>query len=78
MRYADGVNRLYTDAEDTLNPEDLIYPRAVTRIGTKFQANVPTEEEQAKLERKRPDMLKASAAAGPDKTICGLLGTDLY
>ncbi|KAJ6619944.1 hypothetical protein B0H10DRAFT_1912520 [Mycena sp. CBHHK59/15] len=31
----------YTVAEDTLDPEDLIFPRAATRLGPKFQANVP-------------------------------------
>ncbi|KAJ7504211.1 hypothetical protein B0H11DRAFT_2154460 [Mycena galericulata] len=35
----------YTVAEDTLDPEDLIFPRAATRLGPKFQANVPPEPE---------------------------------
>ncbi|KAJ7781909.1 hypothetical protein DFH07DRAFT_949600 [Mycena maculata] len=35
----------YTVAEDTLDPEDLIFPRAATRLGPKFQANVPAEPE---------------------------------
>ncbi|KAH9893367.1 hypothetical protein C8Q73DRAFT_696721 [Cubamyces lactineus] len=32
---------LYTFAEDTLDPDDLIFPRAATRVGPKYQANVP-------------------------------------
>ncbi|KAJ7117733.1 hypothetical protein C8R44DRAFT_626844 [Mycena epipterygia] len=35
----------YTVAEDTLDPEDLIFPRAATRLGPKFQANVAAEPE---------------------------------
>ncbi|KZT07232.1 uncharacterized protein LAESUDRAFT_758638 [Laetiporus sulphureus 93-53] len=31
----------YTVAEDTLDPDDLIFPRATTRVGPKYQANVP-------------------------------------
>lgn len=51
---------LYTNAEDTLNPEDLIFPRAVTRLGVKFQANVMTEEEQEAAEVKRKQSLEAT------------------
>ncbi|KAF7370427.1 Lid2 complex component snt2 [Mycena sanguinolenta] len=36
----------YTVAEDTLDPEDLIFPRAGTRLGPKFQATVAAEPEQ--------------------------------
>ncbi|KAJ6519015.1 hypothetical protein C8R45DRAFT_1116957, partial [Mycena sanguinolenta] len=36
----------YTVAEDTLDPEDLIFPRAGTRLGPKFQATVSAEPEQ--------------------------------
>ncbi|KZT25327.1 hypothetical protein NEOLEDRAFT_1169507 [Neolentinus lepideus HHB14362 ss-1] len=32
---------LYTVAEDTLDPEDLIFPRTATRVGAKFQAVPP-------------------------------------
>ncbi|RDX51269.1 hypothetical protein OH76DRAFT_1505916 [Lentinus brumalis] len=32
---------LYTFAEDTLDPDDLIFPRAATRVGPKYQAVVP-------------------------------------
>ncbi|KAM5536579.1 hypothetical protein V8D89_009674 [Ganoderma adspersum] len=33
---------LYTFAEDTLDPDDLIFPRAATRVGPKYQVTVPT------------------------------------
>ncbi|KAH9832546.1 uncharacterized protein C8Q71DRAFT_258205 [Rhodofomes roseus] len=33
---------LYTVAEDTLDPDDLIFPRAATRVGPKFQVVVPS------------------------------------
>ncbi|EGO22633.1 hypothetical protein SERLADRAFT_451461 [Serpula lacrymans var. lacrymans S7.9] len=32
----------YTVAEDTLDPDDLIFPRAATRVGPKFQVNIPS------------------------------------
>lgn len=48
---------MHTRAEDTLDAEDLIYPRAVTRVGTKFQANVMTWEEQQRAEEKRQSSL---------------------
>ncbi|KAH9930212.1 uncharacterized protein B0H18DRAFT_993754 [Fomitopsis serialis] len=32
---------LYTVAEDTLDPDDLIFPRATTRVGPKYQVVVP-------------------------------------
>lgn len=35
--------RIYTVAEDTLDPDDPIFPRAATRIGTKFQCVVEDE-----------------------------------
>ncbi|KDR80821.1 hypothetical protein GALMADRAFT_60740 [Galerina marginata CBS 339.88] len=34
----------HTVAEDTLDPEDLIFPRTASRVGPKFQANVPPEQ----------------------------------
>ncbi|CAK5267753.1 unnamed protein product [Mycena citricolor] len=37
----------YTVAEDTLDPEDLIFPRAATRLGLKFQAVVPASSDIA-------------------------------
>lgn len=42
--------RLYTRAQDTLDPEDLIFPRAATRVGVKYQANVLSWEEQQAAE----------------------------
>lgn len=57
---------LYTRAEDTLNPEDLIFPRSVTRVGIKYQANVPTLEEQADGELVRQENIKTTGMAAPD------------
>ncbi|KAF9224072.1 hypothetical protein BS17DRAFT_780421 [Gyrodon lividus] len=31
----------YTVADDTLDPDDLIFPRAATRVGPKYQAGIP-------------------------------------
>jgi hypothetical protein len=57
---------LYTNAEDTLDPDDLIFPRAATRTGIKFQANVLTwEEQQAAEERHR----LGESEAGPSRHI---------
>lgn len=36
----------HTAAPDVLDPHDSIYPRATTRLGPKFQAGLPTWEEQ--------------------------------
>jgi hypothetical protein len=44
------ARRLYTRAQDTLDPEDLIFPRAATRVGVKYQANVLSWEEQQAAE----------------------------
>ncbi|KAF8902398.1 hypothetical protein CPB84DRAFT_1678860 [Gymnopilus junonius] len=33
----------HTVAEDTLDPEDLIFPRTASRVGPKYQANIPPE-----------------------------------
>jgi hypothetical protein len=44
------AQRLYTRAQDTLDPEDLIFPRAATRVGVKYQANVLSWEEQQAAE----------------------------
>ena len=38
---------LYTVAEDTLDPDDLIFPRAATRVGPKYQVTVPPFGESA-------------------------------
>lgn len=63
---------MYTRAEDTLNPEDLIYPRAVTRVGPKFQANVMSWEQQVEAERRRQESLET---VGPSRLICELNAT---
>ena len=42
--------RLYTRAEDTLDADDLIFPRAATRVGRNYQTNVPSWEEQLEME----------------------------
>lgn len=58
--------RLYTNAEDALDPDDLIFPRAATRTGAKFQANVMTwEEQQAAEERHR----LGESESGPSRHI---------
>jgi hypothetical protein len=57
---------LYTNAEDALDPDDLIFPRAATRTGAKFQANVMTwEEQQAAEERHR----LGESESGPSRHI---------
>ncbi|CAK9782337.1 hypothetical protein CC85DRAFT_282380 [Cutaneotrichosporon oleaginosum] len=50
---------LHTRAEDTLSEEDLIFPRAVTRVGPKYTANVLTWEEQQAAEAAKQDALRA-------------------
>jgi hypothetical protein len=35
---------LHTVAEDTLDPDDLIFPRATTRLGPKYQAPIPAKD----------------------------------
>ncbi|ORX34360.1 hypothetical protein BD324DRAFT_635569 [Kockovaella imperatae] len=57
---------LYTRAEDTLDPDDLIFPRAATRIGRNFQTHVPTWEEQQEAESHR---VSGEAEAGPSRHI---------
>ncbi|WWD07955.1 hypothetical protein V865_006064 [Kwoniella europaea PYCC6329] len=37
---------VFTTPEDVLDPDDAIFPRAATRVGSKYQANVPSWEEQ--------------------------------
>ncbi|GMK59807.1 hypothetical protein CspeluHIS016_0900240 [Cutaneotrichosporon spelunceum] len=50
---------LHTRAEDTLSEEDLIFPRAVTRVGPKYTANVLTWEEQQAAEVAKQGSLRA-------------------
>ncbi|KAI0287346.1 hypothetical protein BC826DRAFT_917324 [Russula brevipes] len=35
---------LHTVAEDTLDPDDLIFPRTTTRVGPKYQAPIPAQD----------------------------------
>jgi hypothetical protein len=56
---------LYTRAEDTVDPDDLIFPKAATRVGTKFQANVPSWEEQ----QQRPTRWKQGLRGTSDVSI---------
>ena len=35
------LRRLYTDVEDTLDPDDFIYPCAAPREGPRYQASLP-------------------------------------
>lgn len=39
----------YTDAYDTLDPDDSIWPRLAIRLGQRYQAVVPDWEDQAKV-----------------------------
>ncbi|KAK2464013.1 hypothetical protein APHAL10511_003957 [Amanita phalloides] len=45
----------YTVAEDTLDPDDLIFPRTATRQGTKFQAVVPPAPDRDAVLAADPD-----------------------
>ena len=58
--------RLYTRAQDTLDPDDPIFPRAATRVGMKYQANVLSWEEQQAVEANR------EAEAGPSRHLGGM------
>jgi hypothetical protein len=58
----------HTEATDVLDPHDSIYPRATTRLGPKFQAALPSWEEQQALglgkhPERRGDREEAEAAA---------------
>ncbi|TFK48404.1 hypothetical protein OE88DRAFT_1634553 [Heliocybe sulcata] len=50
---------LYTVAEDTLDPEDLIFPRTATRVGAKFQAVPPPL-----IDRDHPDNIEERGGDG--------------
>ncbi|KAJ9114192.1 hypothetical protein QFC20_001708 [Naganishia adeliensis] len=52
---------LYTVAEDTIDPDDPIFPRNLTRIGNRYQAVVPTWEEQQVIEAERSKDLRGTA-----------------
>jgi hypothetical protein len=66
IHFCNANGRLYTNAEDALDPDDLIFPRAATRTGIKFQANVLSwEEQQAAEERHR----LGESESGPSRHI---------
>ena len=60
------TNSLYTVAEDTLDPDDPIYPRLATRVGPKFQATVGNT----------PDM-GVTTTLGEPKTATWVIFADL-
>ncbi|KDQ26518.1 hypothetical protein PLEOSDRAFT_1105423 [Pleurotus ostreatus PC15] len=53
----------YTNAKDTLDPDDLIFPRTATRQGPKYQANVPLAPDPNAIMSTDPD------ERGGDSTI---------
>ncbi|KIJ65499.1 hypothetical protein HYDPIDRAFT_39434 [Hydnomerulius pinastri MD-312] len=65
----------YTVAEDTLDPDDLIFPRAATRVGPKYQASIPPSAETAPSSVKesetvlRPRLPSDTEERGGDSTI---------
>lgn len=60
---------LYTSAQDTLDPDDPIFPRAATRVGIKYQAVVPPwKGDPATVEA---DQRLAEPEAGPSRHIIG-------
>ncbi|EST08379.1 Zinc finger, PHD-finger [Kalmanozyma brasiliensis GHG001] len=65
----------HTNAMEVLDPHDSVYPIATTRIGPKYQASLPTWEEQKEAglgvhcrtkEKIKEDELAAAAAAGAE------------
>ena len=67
--------RLYTNARDTLDPDDPIFPRAATRVGPRYQAVVPSWEEQQVAEAQRGS--GEITEAGPSRHITGELSSSL-
>lgn len=59
---------LYTRAQDTLDPDDPIFPRAATRVGLRYQAIVPSWEEQQAAEARHGF---GETEAGPSRHIGG-------
>ncbi|KAK4688923.1 hypothetical protein P7C73_g1187, partial [Tremellales sp. Uapishka_1] len=55
---------LYTAVRDTIDKDDLIFPKAATRVGTKFQALVPEWDEQQAVEATRA---MKEGEAGPSR-----------
>jgi len=75
----------YTEAWDVLDPYDSIFPRAPTRLGPKFQATLPSWEEQMELgsgvhppepEREKP-MILAPAEEGTKPPVNGVHSVDI-
>jgi hypothetical protein len=67
-------SRLYTKAEDTLDGDDPIFPRAATRVGMKYQASVLSWEEQQEAEARHRS---GENEAGPSRHIPGGSGQPL-
>ncbi|KAG9042537.1 putative PHD type zinc finger protein with BAH domain-containing protein [Tulasnella sp. UAMH 9824] len=67
---------LHTFAEDTLDPDDMIFPRAATRIGPKYQSSVPQYTGPAPTEV-TPSGDDQLPARGGDSTI-ELLGNVVH
>ncbi|KAL1663438.1 hypothetical protein GGF50DRAFT_116024 [Schizophyllum commune] len=63
---------LYTVAEDTLDPDDLIFPRTATRVGPKYQAVVPSAPEM------QPLIAPGIEQRGGDDTIEVLSAVDKF
>lgn len=61
-------DRLYTEAQDTLDPDDQIFPRAVTRVGIRYQASVLSWEEQQAAEARHGF---GETEAGPSRHLVG-------
>ena len=66
---------LYTRAQDTLDPDDPIFPRAATRVGIKYQAIVPPwKGDPATMEAEHR---LAEPEAGPSRHIIVERGHDV-
>lgn len=61
----------YTVAEDTLDPDDAIFPKSATRVGPRFQAIVPSWEEQMDAAEAARRNFGESSEAGPSRHIAG-------
>ncbi|KAF9233474.1 hypothetical protein BU15DRAFT_90328 [Melanogaster broomeanus] len=62
----------YTVAEDTLDPDDLVFPRAATRVGPKYQAVIPAEAAFSAKDSEivpRPKNLSEGEERGGDNTV---------
>ncbi|KAH7890899.1 hypothetical protein F5I97DRAFT_1976018 [Phlebopus sp. FC_14] len=59
----------YTVAEDTLDPDDLIFPRAATRVGPKYQAVIPPASEMPSSQALTLTSSMDAEERGHDNTI---------